>query len=438
MVPYSTAMSFWKKLFGQDFDTLVRRGEELLANGRPGEARLELERALTASKDVDAERVERVKRMVHEARDELARHHIEVGSSLAKEEHFDQARESFDTAAEVAFTEDIRLEARRLAERLEADDARDAYEEALNLTDEERFIALSGSWEDDQTDELDSYGEEFRQAFLDLHGGEAEKAADAMTRLVRDAEDPLFLYLELGQAQQAAGRSQEAIESFRTFLERLDELAPDAEDEEEDSEPIGALARIRANTELDRISLELGDVAAAEKQLRTLLDLMPDKTAAYVALGQFLRERGRAEESLEILEKGLPFIGEIHPDMTVVREIGLTHGALGHDREAIASLKAVIEHATTLGNFNFDPLTAIPLATLYEKTGHLEDASHLYRHLAAGTHAAGHFTYNAEAGRLLIESSELELARKYVTRANELARSDEERVKVQALLAKLD
>lgn len=443
-------MSFWKKLFGQDFDTLVTRGEELLADGRPGEARLELEQALTASKGIDPERLTAVQEKIATARDQLAKAHLEDGRGYAREGNLERALECYETAIEVAHSDELRDKARQLVDRLEADDAREAFEEAQDLSDEDRFIALSGTWEEDQADELESYGEDFRKAFLDLHSGEAERAADSMTRLVEEYEDPLYLYLELGLAQQAAGRLEDAIASIKSFLERLEEeLAADGDEDDEDEEdedeededarePRGAAARIRANTELARIYLDLDDKDAAEQQLRNLVELMPEKSPPFVALGQFLRGQGRAEEALEVLEKGRVFMGEIQPDMSVIREIGLTHEALGNTAEAIASLKAVVAYSTALGNFNYDPTAAVPLAKLHEQVGQLEDAAHLYRHLAAGTHAAGHSTYNLEAGRLLVALDEDELARKYLARARELARTDEEREKVEELLGELD
>ena len=439
-------MSFWKKLLGKDFDVLVDKGTALLEDGRPGEARLELEQALANSQDADKKRVESVRKMIARARDELAHNHMTDGETFASEGNLDRATECYETAAEVADSEELRAEALRLVDRIEADDAREAYEEAREMTDEERFIALSGTWENDQADEMEYYGDEFRDAYLTLHEGKAKEAAEKMAILVEEHEGVVYLYLELAIAQQAAEMFDEAILSIKTFLEHLDELYPPEEDEddeeeeeeEEEDEPRGTTARIRAHTELARIYLDLDDVESAEKQLRTLIELMPEKPSPYVALGQFLRAQDRAEESLEVLELGHKFMGEIQPDMSVMREIGLTQEALGADEQAITALKAVIEYQAGMVNFNYDPHSALPLAKLYEKTGEKEEALHIYRHLAAGTHAAGHFTYNLEAGRLLVDKNEADLARKYLSRAKELAKDDEARAKAVELLDELE
>ncbi len=439
-------MSFWKKLFGKDFEVLVEKGKSLLEDGRPGEARLELEGALANSKGVEKERIVEVKEMIAQARDVLARNHMKDGEDYAKEGDVDRAVECYETAAEVAHSEDIRDEALHFVDKVEADDAREAFEEAQEMTDEERFIALSGNWEEDQADEIDYYGDEFREAFLALHDGRAEESAKMMAEIIGEHEGVVYLYLELGIAQQAAEMFVEAIESITTFLERLDELYAvdekdeedeDEEDEEQESEPKGTTARIRANTELARIYLDLDDIESSEKQLRTLIELMPEKPSPYVALGQFLRHQDRAEESLEVLELGHKYMGELQPDMSVMREIGLTQEALGNTEGAIAALKSVVDYQAGMANFNFDPLSALPLARLYEKEDMSEEALHIYRHLAAGTHAAGHFTYNLEAGRLLVGKDDPDLARKYLSRAKELAPDDDAKVKVSELLGQL-
>jgi tetratricopeptide (TPR) repeat protein len=244
-------------------------------------------------------------------------------------------------------------------------------------------------------------------------------------------------------AQQAAGQLDEATATITTFLERLQEEIDAFEEEHEDDDeedeqvsPPGEAAKIRAHTELARISLDRDDPEAAEAELRTLVELLPDQSAPYVELGRFLRLRKRLDEALEVLGKGQKFMGELRPDMSVPREIGLTQMELGNDAAAITSLKAVVDYSVAFGNFNFDPTVALPLATLYERNDQPDEAAHLFRHLAAGTYAAGHFTYNLEAGRLLIETKELDLARKYLSRAKELASGDDDTAKVEELMGK--
>ena len=181
---------------------------------------------------------------------------------------------------------------------------------------------------------------------------------------------------------------------------------------------------------LAQMLVDRGDLDEAEAELRALVELLPDKPGPYVVLGSFLRSRGRAEEALGVLEDGQRFMGEIRPDMRVPREIGLTLAVLDRVDEAIESLRAVVTYQAAQGDFNFDPVAAVPLAELYEKAGEPERAADIYRHLAAGTHAEGHFVYNFRAGRLLSAAGQTALARRHLARAAELAADPEAKAAV--------
>jgi tetratricopeptide (TPR) repeat protein len=282
-----------------------------------------------------------------------------------------------------------------------------------------------------------------------------------------------------------AGRLVEAARHLRNFLSIIKELEAERRDDEDDDEEdrnddddeddeeerelelVTPEAQVQAHVTLAEIYLELdaarkkksddGETApgeagdepadskdedydyekAAERELRTLLDLLPDQCSPYVHLGAFLRRAGRLEEALEVLEDGRPHIGEMRPDMRLVRELGLTQRAMGDAKAATLSLKAVVEYSAMLDDYNFDPTAAEPLAELWEEQGDLERAADLYRHLAAGTNTAGHYAYNFAAGRLLLAGDKHDLARKYLARAQELAITDEQRAAVEELLAKL-
>lgn len=162
-----------------------------------------------------------------------------------------------------------------------------------------------------------------------------------------------------------------------------------------------------------------------------MVELLPEECSAYIQLGIFLREKERLDESLEVLRDGQEFMGSVRPNMNVVREIGLTLRALGQKDEAIDSLKAYLDFFAGQGDFNFHPLAALPLAELYEEKEEFERAADIFRHLAKGSHTKGHFTYNAESARLLEKTGDKKLARKYFTRALEIAPDEAAKEKIQ-------
>lgn len=434
-------MSLWKRIFGRNFEDSVAYAEDLLGQDRPGEAKLELESALSKGKDAPEARLEHVRELIATAKERLARQHIEESRNYAADGNLERAYECFETALEVG-GEEVRAEVQKAIDAIESEDARAAFEEEDEMTDAERYQILSGAWDDDRADELETYGEAFASAFLKLHDGEAEAAVTEMKELLQDNPDALYLRLELGLAQRAAGQFDAAAINLKAFLADIEEEEDerndeDDEDDENAPEPLAAEARVQAHATLAEVYLEADDPEAAEEELRTLVDLLPDKSGPYVHLGAFLRERDRNEEALKVLQIGQRFMGQMRPDMRVVRELGLTYRALGDDEAAIDSLNSVIEFYAKLRDYNFDPITAVPLAELYEETGKLDRATDLYRHLAAGSHAAGHFRYNRDAGRLLAQQKDHALAHKHLTRALELAPDDEAKAEVQALIDEL-
>lgn len=425
-------MSFWKKIFGRDFEESVAHAQDLLEAGRPGEARLELEKAISKAKDVPGEKIEEARSLIAQARRRLTASHIEDGKIFEKEGDIERAIECYETAVEVAPDSESRSDAQRLLDQIEAEDARAIVEETIEMTEEERFQILSGAWEDERADELESYGKPFVRAYLDLADGNSDDAIEAMRELLEENDDALFLKLELGIALRQADQFEEAVKHLRQFLSGMDE--EDDLNDDEDAEPFCPESQVRAHAVLAEVYIEQEDVAAAERELRALVDLLPEQSAPYVYLGQFLRTHDRNEEALEILEQGREFMGEIRPDMRVVHEIGLTQRALGKTEDAIDSLKSVLDYQAGMDDYNFSPATAVPLAELLEENSELERAADIYRHLAKGTHKEGHFDYNFNAGRLLAELDQEELARKHLARAKELAPDDESEDKIDEVL----
>jgi tetratricopeptide (TPR) repeat protein len=435
-------MSFLKKLLGRDFEGSVQRAEDLAAAGRLGEAVLGLRAALQHTKDVDSGRVQTVRARLATLQDDLAATHVEAGKRLASEGDVAGARERFETACEVAASERVRDEVRTLIDRLDADEARSDFEDAGELSEDERYAALTGSWEEDEADELEGYGADFKKAFLLLHDGDPAASADQMAAIAEQHAGAVFLLYHLGMAEQQAGRLDASIATLERFLRAVRELYDDDEVvEDDDGETVDPRLMpflVRAHARLAESYMEKKASEAAEQQLRELVSLLPEESTPYVALGRFLREVGRAKEALEVLQQARPLMGELRPDMGVPRELGLTHAALGNVKDAIECLTVCIEHQSSFGDFNFRPEDAVPLAELCIQSKELERAADLYRHLAAGTHAAGHFIYNLKAGGLLLDLGKADLSRRYLTRARELAGDDATRAEVDALLARLE
>ncbi len=421
-------MGLLSRLLGQAFDRIVERAEKLEREGEPGDALLEYERALASDREgVSQERIREIESRAVELRDRIAGEHLRAGDVSRDEGDIEAAAEEYRTALQVAGSGDVEKKVQAKLDELDAGIARELATDSREPTQDEIFLALSGSWDEDQYDEYTSLGDAFRDAFLAYHSGRPLDAVAAYEKLLSDAgEDALFLLYELGRAH-AAGATQlveskagnEEIEAHRTeavdALERFLRLLPG-----------GMTPSIRAAAwnELAQIHLERASPEDAEDALMNAQEAVPEVPLAYLNLGRFLMQQDRPLEAVDALEQGVEIMDKLRPDFRLLSDLGLAYRAAGREDEAVSMLESVVEGMVTTQQGFHDPYVTIPLADLYEKRGRLREASDLYRHLANGPDPAGHLLYNFEAARLLAAQDENELARSYLARARELVSGD--------------
>jgi tetratricopeptide (TPR) repeat protein len=425
-------MSFFSRLMGGTFADNRAEGDRLRAEGCLGEARLAYERALSRGKGVSEADLAAVRGAVAACRKELARRRLAEADGLAEAEDIDEARESLDEIGDVCDDEEILAAVAERRQRYEAESARRLVDDAREMTEEELLAVIAGTWTEAQADEYAQLPEEFVQALVVAHDGEHARAAELIRAVLDSAElaiEPRHAWFELGRELAAAGDDAGAVAALERML--------GTGDGEVDDDIDGEVA-VAALTQLAQCLARLGKrpeaIAALERSART----DPESHLPLLNLGIFLRSgpgegsSADLERAVEVLERAVSLMGQLHPDFRVVRELGLTLLALGREAEAEETLHAVIEHEASRGTHDqFDPLAAVPLARLYEKRGKLELAADIWRHLAVGHDVRNHFAYNREAARLLLAAGgDRALAGRYLTRAEELARTDEERAAV--------
>ena len=419
-------MSFFKKLIGaKSFDDERAEGERLFAAGRWGEAKLAFDRALEKSKAAPAEAVERVKATIASCCDSLAEARLVAAEEYLNDGDEELARAELEHAVETAASKDIRAKAERRMEQLERRDAREKARDDIVITDEERFAALAGGWEEEQAEEYELYGDALRDALLAMQADRMKEARAALEKVLEDAEDPHYLWLEVGRARLLDGDTAGGTEALEEFLASI---GPDE----------GGNSRLAAHIELARLADERDDYDGAVAHYEAAVQADDENPGTYLALGQYLRSRGHVEQAIEVLDAGLPFIGEVQPFFRLIHELGVAHAALGHDERAIALLEEVIDIHVKRSARDFPPDTAVALARLHEKAGRKDRAADLFRSLANGSDRAGHFGYHREAARLLEEIGLTAEARRMLQRASELAPDDEARKAIDAALEKLD
>ena len=415
-------MGLLGKIFGGDFASRRADGDAHFAAERWGEAKLAYEGAVGKAKEIPAADVDAVRERLDVCRTHLARRHLEEAKRLAAQDDREAALDRFATAADLASTDALRAEIQEAKDAIDRADARAEAEDQVE--DEELYEVLSGTWEDEQIDEYESYGDPIRPIILALHEGKGEDALAAIDALLATAEEPCYLHFERGRALLLAGRKDEAAAALRTFVDLL----------EPDESP---RVRAGAHDALARLAIDAGDDAAAEKELHACVEALPDDVEPRVLLARFLRKRARDDEALEAAEIAVEKMGTIRPHLPAIRELGLALVAKGDDAQAIQVLESAVELYAANDDFDFDPEFAETLARLHEKKGDPAHAADFYRHLAAGSDRPNHFRYNQEAGRLLAAAGQTADARRYLSRAAELAPDEAAKAEVEKKLAAL-
>jgi tetratricopeptide (TPR) repeat protein len=401
-------MSLLKRIFGgRSAEDERAHGDKLFAQNAFGEAKLAFERALEKVDPADAATRTELRERVDAACDGMAEGRLVEGEIRAGQGELDLARAEYEGALEIAVDADLRERAQDAIDRLERDDALQNAEE-VEISDEDRLAALAGTWEEAQAEEYDTYGEDFGRALLLLHDGDAQRALDAFDALLDEAEEPRYLWFEVGRACFAVdGRENEGEEHLRTFLECMD-------DDE------GGESRLVAHMLLAKVAEEREDQEAAIAELERAAEALDDDPRPYLELGRYLRAKKRAPEAIEVLELAAS-MGERAPGWPLLQELGLAYADAERDDEATETLESVIATHSAQRNYDFPHATAVALATLHEKAERFERAADLYRCLTKGSDRERHMLYHYEAGRLLTELGLADEARRMLKRASALA-----------------
>jgi len=412
-------MSFLKKLFSADTEALEKKADALYEEGLLGPAKLAYEKALAAAPEgAQAALNERVRQCT----DGIARVRIDEAKAYLAQGSIELAEQELEGALEVASDEVLLNEAQALLDGLEAKQAK-AQAEAPEMTDEERIALLMGQWQEAQADEYEGYGDALIDALLAMQREDFTGARDMLESILGDADEPRYLWLEVGRARLLTEDTSGGKDALQSFLGALQE------DE-------GGETKLGANLALARLADEAGDFEEAMKYFESAVNTLPEDYRPYLAMGAFLRDKGHAAEALAVLQTSLELSKTAGVDWRLLEELGLASELAGKPDEALSFLKQVIEFFTNHQITDYPPSTATTLAKLYEAEGRLDRAADLYRALSQGSDVEHHALYHYEAGRLLHALELEDEARRMLTRAEALVGAEDSdlRHKIAALL----
>lgn len=393
-------MSLFKKLFSADPAGLEKKADTLYASGDYGPAKLAYEKALDAA---PIEARPELETKMRRCLDAIARGRIDEAKAYLKQGAIELATQELEGALEVAVDETARAEASALLDGLEAEDAR-TQAASLEMTDEERIALLMGQWEESQADEYEAHGDDLLRALVMLHKEEVGDALGQLESLLETAAAPRYLWLEIGRARLL----NEDLTGGRDALERFVAAMDEGEAVE---------AQLAANLTLARLADDRGEFEGAMRHFEAALHTRPDDYRPYLAMGAFLRDKGHAQEALDVLRTALELSRTSGTDWRLLEELGLASEQVGKADDARSFFEQVIEFFTNHQIADFPPPTATALARLYESQDRLERAADMYRALSQGSDREHHALYHYEAGRLLQAIGLTDEARRMLTRA---------------------
>lgn len=421
-------MSLLKWITGGDFTSHLEEGERFMSAGNYGEARLAFQRALKKSSKEKESDVANVREKMQSCARNLAMGRLEKAREFLEEGDFERAADMANDVLMIDAHSDVEKAVEQLLTEIDSRAATAEADEDVEMTDDELLAVIAGAWSTGMAAEFATYPEAFYRALMIAHEGDSTSALQLLDSMAGETNmnEAVYFYLEKARLQLISEDTDGAHASLLRFIEKAEEAG--AETVEELWVAYEMLSTIHTTRE---------EYQAAEDALLKAYRAAPGNHVPLLHLGIFLRERGELARSKRTLENAMDIMGAIHPDMRVFRELGLTHLALEERKEAVGCFKAVLDHCChTVGHEQYDPEAAIPLATLYEEDGKLQEASDIYRHLANGYDTENIFIYNLEAARLLqAQNAAKSLVNQYIEEARTLASTAAQKEALERMVA---
>lgn len=398
-----------RKLFGSDPETLKKKGAAQFENGDYGGALLSYQKLAEKLKgDASLE----AKAQVGRCKDELARIRLAEAERLVEQGDLDMAQDELDGALEVVVGDEVRAEIQEFVDSLQRDDAKERAT-VVEVSDDERWMLISGNWSEDQSEELNEHGEELRDAVLTLYRGGFKEARKALEAMVEEAEEPRYLWLEVARAQLADEDASAGKASLENYLE-----ATEAEDVDQ--------AWLGARIMLASIADTEDDFEGAMAHFTLAIEAFEDDPRPYHAMGAFLRLHECPAEAVDVLETASEIGDAEQPDWRILQELGLAYRDAGRHDEAIGTLEGVIDFMVARREMDYPPPTAEALGELHEKHGKMQRAADMWTALARGSNRAKHHDYHLNAARVLGELGLDDEADRMRKRAEALKPNNEE------------
>lgn len=347
-------MGWLSFLSGKTPEEIEKKGDNLIAEGLVGHARIEYENALNRHEkkpSMDTGFKARIEAKIRDAREALADAHVRNGRDLIEADCPDDALELLELAQELTERGALKTEIEGLLKTIE--DARKAelarrfresvpYEDDDNeaepdeawedddnaLDDEEYLYALLAAMPPEEQEAYEGYGETFLWGFIALNRGEFDEAADYLVQaLEENADAPGLIPLELGACYLNMGQNEAAREILEPFLAKNPEVE-------------------RAYPLLCETLWAMGEYDRAAKLLEECPESLADSLTIVILKGETRVQAGKLDEAEAHYQS---YIDENGRNEFVVRALAQIHKARGESAEAMALYGELMSACTGCG-----------------------------------------------------------------------------------------
>ena len=237
-------MGFLKNIFNKSPEVYEHNGDACIRNGLPGKAKIEYEKALEKlikAAPIDEKMQQGLEQKIRDAKEALAREHLETADNLVETGYLDDARVYLELALEL--TEDSKLtsvveekigQTNRSsgdvipAAAVEGDAEYFEDDSPEDFQDDDEYVAaLWGTLPEDIQEAYFSYGDDFKSGYVALNQGEFELAAEYLFQAMLANPSPdSYIPLELATTYLNLENYGEARQLLEKFLQYHSDTLP--------------------------------------------------------------------------------------------------------------------------------------------------------------------------------------------------------------------
>ena len=357
-------MGLFSLFAGKAPEDLEAAGDDYLAVGEFGAAKVEYDKALEKAEKKSPEKQALIKRLAEKAdnaRESLARFHVKEAEELIQAENYQEAEDLLHLAFELTGDESLKAEIKAKAKALHPSPAEGAGSNAEfepqdlstaaageNAEEEDQYFhVLVSTLPKEMQAAYETYGQTFRAGYIALNQGDFNAAVAHFTDAMNENSSPeSWIPLELATAYIHLGEPESARPVLETYIQKNPES-------------------LRAYQLLCEIYWETGEYQAAAELIEKSPEPLKQTGEILMLLGETFYQAGSYEKARDVfMACGEKFGSE----ELITRALAKTYEAMG-DFDKARGLYGEIMKGCTSCRTRIDPFIKRRFAELSFQTG---------------------------------------------------------------------